>query len=178
MIKAFSATARAATVADLQACLPALERYALALLRERQDARDLVHDCIVQALSQLHRHKGGEDVRPWLFSIMHNLFISGVRKKRVRDRYKVENTQEAEASVTPNQEDQLRRRDIKNALEQLPEDQRLVLLLVSVGDLSYAATAKILCIPVGTVMSRLSRGREGLRKVLDADGRPKLWRVK
>ena len=178
MIKLFPNAKRAATMADLQACLPSLERYAIALLRDHQDARDLVHDCIVQALSQLHRHNGGEDVRPWLFSIMHNLFISDTRKQRVRNRYKIDNLAMPEPSVSASQEDRLHRRDLKNALSQLPEDQRLVLLLVSIGDLSYAATAKILHIPAGTVMSRLSRGREILRKALGSESRPRVWRVK
>jgi RNA polymerase sigma-70 factor (ECF subfamily) len=165
-------------MADVQACLPSLERYAIALLRDHQDARDLVHDCVVQALSQLHRHNGGEDVRPWLFSIMHNLFISETRKRHVRNKYKIDTIDTSEPSAPGSQEDRLHRRDLKNALNQLPEDQRLVLLLVSVGDLSYAAAAKILRIPAGTVMSRLSRGRENLRKAMGNEDRPRLWRVK
>ena len=147
----------------IEACIPALRRYAYALLRSRQDADDLVQDTLLRAIDNLHRLRAEGGVRPWLFTIMHNLFVSQFRKAKARP-FHEPFTPEIEASTAfaGSQEDGLHQRDLVAALYTLPAEQRTVLLLVSVEDLSYSETARVLDIPIGTVMSRLARGRERL----------------
>ena len=167
----------AGPISDIEACIPALRRYSYALLRSRNDADDLVHDTLLRALDNLHTRHDDSDVRPWLFTIMHNLFISQMRKAKVRGRH-LPTVDDIASATGPAQEDSLRWRDMLRALDSLPEDQRSVVLLVSVEDLSYAETARVLGVPIGTVMSRLSRARERLRVATDEGVRPHLRRVK
>ncbi len=164
----------------IEACIPALRRYASALLRNREDADDLVHDCLVRALDKLHTRRDDADTRAWLFAIMHNLFISQLRRAKVRPAGEpLDETHEAAVSVRADQESGLYWRDLVRGLNRLPVEQRTVILLISVEDLSYAEAAAVLNIPIGTVMSRLARGRERLRVMLDEDAvRPALRRVK
>lgn len=165
----------------IEACIPALRRYAAALLRNREDADDLVHDCLVRALDKLHTRRDEADVRAWLFAIMHNLFISQLRRAKTRPSGEpLDEAHEAAVSLRPDQESGLHWRDLVRALDRLPVEQRTVILLVSVEDLSYAETAQVLGIPVGTVMSRLARGRERLRQITEEGetARPPLRRVK
>lgn len=118
-------------------------------------------------------------MRPWLFSIIHNLFVSRVRQRRRRgETVPIDLIDEGQMSTAAVQEDGLRRHDVVRGLAKLPEDQRLVIMLVSVDDLSYAEVGQVLGIPIGTVMSRLSRGRERLRQTMDGEERPTLRRVK
>jgi RNA polymerase sigma-70 factor, ECF subfamily len=165
---------------QIEACIPALRRYAAALLRNREDADDLVHDCLVRALDKLDTRRDNAEVRPWLFAIMHNLFISQLRRTRSRPSSEsLDETHEAAMSVRADQDSGLNWRDLLRGLNQLPVEQRTVILLVSVEDLSYAEAASVLDIPVGTVMSRLARGRERLRQITeDGEVRPALRRVK
>ncbi len=166
-------------LARIQDCIPALRRYAGFLLRNRDDADDLVHDCLLRALDKLHTRRAEADVRPWLFTIMHNLFISQHRRRRSRpDTEALDDSAESSLALKPCQEDRLAWRDLQRGLAQLPEDQRNVVLLVSVEDLSYAETAAVLGVPIGTVMSRLARGREKLRSFIEAGAPPALRRVK
>ena len=160
----------------MEACIPALRRYASALLRSRQDADDLVHDCLVRAIERLHTRREDVDIRVWLFAIMHNLFVSQLRKATVRRRAAQSNEGE-DVGQKPDQEDRLHWRDLIQGLNSLPEEQRAVLLLVSVENLSYAEVARVVGIPIGTVMSRLARGRERLRQLTGHEARPVLRRV-
>lgn len=165
----------------IEACIPALRRYAAALLRNREDADDLVHDCLVRALDKLHTRRDDADVRAWLFAIMHNLFISQLRRAKARPATDpLDDTHEAAVTLRPDQENNLHWRDLIRGLNRLPVEQRTVVLLVSVEDLSYAEAASVLGVPIGTVMSRLARGRERLRQYTDnADEvRPALRRIK
>ena len=164
----------------IEACIPALRRYAGALLRNREDADDLVHDCLVRALDKLHTRREEADVRAWLFAIMHNLFISQLRRAKTRPGGEsLDESHEASMSMAPDQETSLHVRDVIDGLSRLPVEQRTVILLVTVEDLSYAETAQVLGVPIGTVMSRLARGRERLRQLLEEDEvRSSLRRVK
>ncbi len=163
----------------VEACIPALRRYAATLLRDRQEVDDLVHDCLVRALDQIHTRRADADMRPWLFAIMHNLFIDRVRRRKLRGTaLPVEDLDDAAPALRPEQESHVYATDIISAVRRLPEEQRSVLLLVSVEELSYAQTAQALGIPIGTVMSRLARARERLRKIMDGEARPVLGRVK
>lgn len=166
-------------LARIEACVPALRRYAWTLTRDRDDADDLVHDCLVRALDKLHTRRDDADVRAWLFTILHNLFVSQHRRRRTRSgTVPLTEDHENAATIPATQEDRLAWRDLLRGLDRLPEEQRSVLLLVSVEDLSYAETAQVLGIPIGTVMSRLARGRDRLREYTGAEPRASLRRVK
>jgi RNA polymerase sigma-70 factor, ECF subfamily len=161
----------------MEACVPALRRYARVLLRsgQDQDSDDLVHDSLAQALDRLHTHRQELPMRPWLFAIMHNLFVSGMRRQQLRgEPVSLDSVDEGYLTVGATQEHSLRWHDLLRGLESLPEEQRLVVMLVSVEDLSYAEAGQVLGIPVGTVMSRLSRGRERLRLAMEGGERPEL----
>ena len=109
----------------IEACIPALRRYAAALLRNREDADDLVHDCLVRALDKLHTRRDDADVRAWLFAIMHNLFISQLRRAKARPAGEpLDETHEAAMSMRPDQESSLQWRDLIRGLNALPVEQR------------------------------------------------------
>jgi RNA polymerase sigma factor (sigma-70 family) len=162
------------TIGTMEACIPALRRYAGSLLRDRQEVDDLVHDCLVRALDRLHTRRSDSEMRPWLFAIMHNLYVSQIRQKRMRGNPQpLDAVAESAFGVRPRQEQQVETREIMAEIQRLPDDLRNVLLLVTVEDLSYAEVAEILAIPIGTVMSRLSRARERLRRASnESDVRP------
>ena len=164
-------------LSEIEACIPALRRYARALLGSRQDADDLVHECLVRALDKLHTRRDGGDMRAWLFAIMHNVFISRRRQSRWRAA-KPQAAPTADISIEGGQETAVLFRDVVGEFYKLPEEQRQVMLLVSVEDLSYAEAARALGVPLGTVMSRLSRGRQRLRQVSQGEPRQTLRRVK
>ena len=158
--------------------MPALRRYARSLVRDRQEVDDLVHDCLVRALDQLHTRREEGDLRAWLFTIMHNLFVSRARRNKARARtVSLEEVNQDDLAVGSTQDGHMQARDLVRALDDLSEEQRSVLLLVTVEDLSYAQVAQVLGIPIGTVMSRLSRARERLRQLMEGE-RPALRRIK
>jgi RNA polymerase sigma-70 factor (ECF subfamily) len=164
---------------EIEASIPALRRYAWSLLRNGHDADDLVQDCLVRALDRGATEPPISAVRPWLFTIMHNLFISRWRTMRRRGAVVSSDAAEAaEVAVDPNQDRALVMRDLLAGLDRLTDDQRQVLLLVTVEGLEYRDVAAILAIPVGTVMSRLSRARDNLHTHMDGYKRPSLRRVK
>jgi RNA polymerase sigma factor (sigma-70 family) len=160
----------------LEPQIPALRRYAFALTRDHAAADDLVQDCLEQAVSRWYLRAPDSEIRPWLFTILHNLFISAQRTQR---RQPLHDTLEesAEAATPADQDAGLMGRDIRTQFGRLSEDHQSVLLLVGVEGLAYATVARVLGVPVGTVMSRLSRAREQFRRYLDGE-RPALRRVK
>ena len=148
--------------------IPALRRYAYALLRDEGDADDLVQDCLELAVGRWGQRRAEGDVRTWLFSILHNLAVSRFRRIRRRGAsIALDDAPPSALAAAPAQDDVVRHGELLRALARLSEDQRSVLLLVSVEDLTYAEAAGVLGVPVGTVMSRLSRARETLRKLMD-----------
>jgi RNA polymerase sigma-70 factor (ECF subfamily) len=159
--------------------IPALRRYAWALLRDQEAADDLVQDCLERAVGRWRLRRRDGDLKAWLFAIQHNLFIDGLRRKR-RDlmRIHVEDLSGIPEPGGVEQESRAAMRDILACLDALPAEQRAVILLIGVEDLSYEEAARVLEIPIGTVMSRLSRGREKLRRQLEAGAQPVLRRVK
>ena len=146
--------------------LPRLRRYARAMLGDRAAADDLVQDTLERAWSRIAQWRPGSDLRAWLFGIMHNLRIDQLRRNGLPTA-SLDEEEVAEVSVRPTQSDLLEVMDLESALRQLPDEQREVLLLVALEEMRYADIAALLGIPVGTVMSRLSRGRERLRVVMD-----------
>jgi RNA polymerase sigma factor (sigma-70 family) len=154
--------------ADLVACIPRLRRYARALVGNRTDADDLVQDTMERGWRNLTSWQRGGDMRAWLFSIMHNLYVDQIRKGHVRTEEL--NLGTPEPSVNGMHGDRLDVRDIELALGLLSMEQRQVVLLVALEEMTYEEIAAALRIPKGTVMSRLSRGRERLRAL--TEGRP------
>lgn len=154
---------------ELMEHIPRLRRYARALLNNRDLADDLVQDTIERALSRMKRFEAGTDLRAWLFTIMHNVFVNQVSKASARAVHVSvddEGVSEGDFAVPAKQLDSLDMRDLDFALQRLPEEQREVVLLVGLEEMSYADVAIALDIPIGTVMSRLSRGRERLRALM------------
>jgi RNA polymerase sigma factor (sigma-70 family) len=151
--------------ADLIAFVPRLRRYARALSGNRDDADDLVQDTLERAWSRASLWRSVADMRAWLFGIMHNLHVDTLRRGRLAMVAIDEDT--PESAVAPTQGDRLAVLDLQAALARLAPEQREVMLLVALEDMAYADVARTLGIPVGTVMSRLSRGRERLRGLLD-----------
>jgi RNA polymerase sigma-70 factor (ECF subfamily) len=152
----------------IQAEIPRLRRYARALTRDVNAADDLVQDCLARGLDKLHLWTEGTDLRAWLFTILHNQYVNQVRRA-VREGASVR-LSEAEPMLTrgPDQGRRLELRDLERALAQLPEEQRTVILLVGLEGMRYEEVAEIIGVPVGTVRSRLSRGREALRRLIGA----------
>jgi len=152
------------------AYIPNLRRYARALVGDAEAADDLVQDTLERAVRKFALWRPG-NLRAWLFSIMHNVFINQLKARKVRfDEELDENLPAHMPTVTG--EDVA---DLERALMQLSPGQREVVLLVALEDLTYNDVSKMLGIPVGTVMSRLSRGRERLRVLLDGEpARPPL----
>lgn len=146
------------------ALIPRLRRYARALVRDPGAADDLVQDTLERALGKFHLWKPGTDLRAWLFTIMHNVHVNQVRRRR---EFAVLDDEAPELSVRGSQNGALALRDLQSALERLPNDQREVLLLVVLEDMSYQEVAASLAVPIGTVMSRLSRARAKLRVAID-----------
>lgn len=162
----------------LEPHIPALRRYAWALLRDPEAADDLVQDCLERAVSRWTLRRRDSDLRAWLFAIEHNLFVDGLRRRR-REGLKVDLDEGLDVPAGGHDgEGQLAIRDILACLDALSDEQRSVILLVGVEDLTYAEAARVLGVPIGTVMSRLSRGRERLRRLLDHAPAPGLRRVK
>jgi RNA polymerase sigma factor (sigma-70 family) len=153
---------------QLVAQLPALRRYARVLTGDTWAADDLVHDTLERACTKWRLWLPGSDLRAWLFTLMHNLAVDNLRyQMRVASAGTAVDMDTAQAEMqAPTTQADLSI-DLQRCLLRLPVDQRAVLLLVSLEELSYAEVAKITCVPVGTVMSRLSRARQRLRELLD-----------
>lgn len=144
--------------------IPRLRRYARALTGHGDSADDLVQDTLERALDKWHFWQSARDLRPWLFSIMHNLHVDHYRREQFIDY--CNNDDLPELPQRAEQADRLELDDLDHALSLLPLEQREVLLLVVLEELSYADVAKALALPAGTVMSRLSRARARLKAIL------------
>ena len=156
--------------------IPHLRRYALALLRDRDAADDLVQDCLERALSRWRLFRGGGSPRAWLFTIMHNLHVNAVKRRAV-GAAAVDGTGNG-VNVAPTQDQRLEVLSVARALERLPPEQREIVLMIGLKQLSYAEAAAAVGVPIGTVMSRLHRGRERLRSLMADASEPRLTRVK
>ena len=139
--------------------IPRLRRYARALVGDRATADDLVQDTLERAWTKLHLYRRGTDLRAWLFTVMHNVHVNRVRAARPTDMLEDEMP---ELAQRPAQGDALLVRDLDRAIARLPAEQAAVLLLVTLEEMSYEEVARSLGIPIGTVMSRLSRARRML----------------
>ena len=167
---------------DLESCVPGLRRYARALLRHPDDADDLVQDCLERAIARRHLWYGGPSLRPWLFRIMRNLHANGIRARRARPASEALNAAEHVPAESEAQSAWVALREMEEALARLSGEQREVVLMVALTGMSYQDCAAALGVPIGTVMSRLARGRERLRQMLEGEtparAEPLLRRVK
>jgi RNA polymerase sigma-70 factor, ECF subfamily len=151
--------------------IPRLRRYARALAGDRAAADDLVQDTLERAWSKLHLFRPGTDLRAWLFTVMHNVYVNQLRAVRPGTPL---DDEMPELARPARESEGLELRDLDLAIRRLPPEQREVLLLVALEDMSYGEAARTLDIPIGTVMSRLARAREKLRVGLGIGGKLKV----
>jgi len=162
---------------DVKAELGPLMRFARALTRDAADAEDLVQEALLRACDKRHLFDARSALRPWLFSILHNVFVSSKRQRLARVRRERAALDLSPQSAAPDQEEAADLQRLRDCFAALPLDQRSVLHLVAVEGLSYREAADALQIPVGTVMSRLARARALLRSLVqrtESPGRPHL----
>jgi len=160
--------------------IPRLRRYARALTRDGQAADDLVQDCLERAWRKGHHWEAGTDLCAWLFTVMHNLYVNGLRRRRP-DTHPIGHAEFADPR-SQSQEAGLQVRDLEQALGLLPPEQQEVLLLVCLEEMTYEQVASVTGVPIGTVMSRLHRARERMRRFMSGEesppGQPVVRRVK
>jgi len=164
---------------QLQAELPHLRRFARALAGDPALADDLAQDCIERALLKSTLYDPTRPIRPWLYAMLRNLYINGLRRDaRSLVVKSVDHLNEGEDATPAEQDYRISVVEISAALDRLPAQQREVLVLVSLEELSYREAAEITGIPIGTVMSRLSRARAQLKDILEERGQTFLRQVK
>jgi len=164
--------------------LPGLRRYARALTGDAWAADDLVQDTLERACAKWQLWLAGSDLRAWLFTLMHNLYLN--QRRVVQPTTGATPIDDIQSELPAIEGDKDAALDLVRCLQKLPDDQRAVLLLVALEDMSYGEAAKVLGIPIGTVMSRLSRARSRLRELMDGaqtasrpiPGQPQLRRMK
>jgi len=158
--------------------IPELRRYARSLLRNRDAADDLVQDCLERALSHLDNWRTGESPRKWLLTIMHHIFLDQLRREKRRGEKAMLTLDEREAlAVHAGPPDDGASREILDALQAISPERRAAILIVSVEGFSYAEAASILGVPAGTLMSRIARGREELRGLIETGARRRSIRM-
>lgn len=147
--------------------IPRLRRYAHALAGNADSADDLVQSCLERALARLDSWREGTSMQAWLITILRNLYINQLRRAgRKPMEIPIDFKPGGMESSPPGQDEHMAVSNITEALDRIPEEQREVLLLIGLQEFGYKDTAEILEIPIGTVMSRLARGRENLRRVM------------
>lgn len=152
-------------ITELEQCIPSLRRYAFSLFYQQDEADDLVQDCLERALKKQALWRPGSSLRAWLFTMQHNLYVNQL-KKLGRQPLMQSETEDLTHNLEPHKSEVLMR-DLDYCLRQLPDDQHQVLLLVTVEGFTYKEVAKIMDVPLGTVMSRLSRARKTLQELMN-----------
>jgi RNA polymerase sigma-70 factor (ECF subfamily) len=148
---------------DIAAELHAARRYALLLTRNADQAEDLVQEALARAIAGARTWRPGADLRRWLLAIVHNVHASRQRRLRLELAAAREASDTLSVATPEPQGDRVHLTETIAALMALPAEQREPLVLVAFEGLSYRDAAEILGLPVGTLMSRLARGREALR---------------
>lgn len=156
---------------DVIGQLAALRRYALSLVRNADDAEDLVNDALVKAYEHQQSFRSSGNIRQWLFSILHNAHVDGLRRKKSAARRDAAAADLLDPVIDAGQEHAVRLMQLRSAFMDLPEEQRQALHLVAIEEMSYQEAAEVLGVPVGTLMSRLSRARARLREFEVTDAR-------
>ncbi len=156
---------------EVEKAMPPMLKYAYALCRDPDLACDLVQDSMVKALSAANLPQHGQSYKPWLFSILRNVFFDYLRrKKRLSELKEYVSHEELAAQLMPLLEESLINRiTVRTGLGRLAGAQREILVLIDIAGFSYGEAAALLQIPPGTVMSRLSRARQSLRQEIASD---------
>jgi len=155
------------SLTQIEILLPELRAYAIAICASRNGAEDLVHDAIERGLRADTRPTRLDELRPWMFRVIRNLHYDELRKRRVRREYlAAERRLSDETGVSDTARDVL----IRLAFENLPSETREVLCLVDIMGLKYVEAAKVMDVPIGTVMSRVSRARKALLEIVEGPG--------
>lgn len=160
---------------ELHEHVGSLRRYALVLTRDPGAADDLVQETLVKAIAKADTFQPGSDLRPWLFRILHNTHISDLRRAKTRAEAAADLP---EPIARECQHTTLELKQVLDALDHLPEAQRMPIILIALRDMSYVEAARSLDVPLGTFMSRLGRGREALRNMMQGVGNGKLALLK
>ena len=168
---------KADPVGEITQHIAALRRYARSLVRNPMEADDLVQECLTRALARLRVWREVRDLRAYLFTILNNVHRDQISLRKRMDNVVPIDEALKTLAVRPNQIARIEANELAAALERIPEEQRRVVLLVGIGGMKYHEIATMLGIPIGTVMSRLSRGRESLRQILAGEDLPKLKRA-
>ncbi len=137
-----------------------------------------MQEALTRAVARADSFQAGTNLRAWLFTILHNVHVNQVRSKAVRPAEVDVDDVESKLVTPARQEETVALREMMRAVDELPEEQRRVLLLVALEGLKYDEVADMLGVPIGTVMSRLSRAREAIRAKLANEGGVTLRRVK
>jgi RNA polymerase sigma-70 factor (ECF subfamily) len=145
--------------------LATLRRYARSLTRDEGEAEDLVHNALVRAYERRRTFRPDRNLKAWLLSVLHNVFIDSVRKQRAESVWLARAAELAHNEAPPAQDHAVRLTQVRQAFMILPDEQRVALHLVALEGLSYQEAAATLGIPLGTLMSRLGRARAALRSV-------------
>lgn len=162
---------------EIEGHIPALRRYARALTGNVDRADDLVQDCLERAIRKSRLWKPTGALKAWLFRILLNIYRNDLRRNAYAPTQPID-TLLAEPSMPAPQTDRLALSEMSRAIEQLPSDQREALLLVVLEGMSYSEAAKVLNVPAGTLMSRLSRARANLKELTSENAPMRLRTVK
>lgn len=154
--------------------LAPMRRYALALARDEAFADDIVQDALLLAIEREETFRKSGVLRSWLLAIVHNVFISRMRRQAAEANRNARFAETLVERVEPGQEEAAYLNQIAHAFAALPDHQRQVMHLVAIEDLSYQEASKVLQIPIGTIMSRLSRARDAMRGVAEKPERGRL----
>jgi len=157
--------------------IPRLRRYALALTDDPETADDLVQDCLERAMRKRHQWSRQGSIRGWLLRILQRRFYDSRARSRPRD-LPVEELSDTLADTASGPEGQMAVADIRAAMQRLPDEQRAAIALTALEGLAYDEAAEVLNLPIGTLRSRLARGRETLRRLYSGDATATLRRVK
>lgn len=163
---------------EITSHVAALRRYALVLVGDSAEADDLVQECLSRVLAHMRGWRPVRDLRAYLFTTLHNVFVDASRRQKARRGDVPLDAAIATLSLPATQLKRLEFRDLMTALGKLPTQQREVVLLIGLEGMSYIEAARVLGVPIGTVMSRLSRGREALRELMSHGSVSKLRVVK
>jgi RNA polymerase sigma-70 factor, ECF subfamily len=156
-------------VRDIEQLIPALRRYARFLVRDVHGADDLVQDCLERAVRHLDQFQEGTDLRAWSLTIMRNCFLDGKRRHSRRTEVALDDLPYEAARAPACQESSILLQELGDAFLSLPDPQKLAMICVIFEGLPYHEAAEVLGVSVGTVKSRVSRGREALRRATAAE---------
>ena len=161
---------------EMTRTIPQLRRYARALVKSVDSADDLVQDCLERACSRKQLWDESKPIRPWLFTILHNVYANNAR--RFHHSPALVSIDHIEESAMPSNGVDMSLKDLRKGLDMLSDEHRQILLLVGLEQLSYKEAAEILGIPLGTVMSRIARARKNLHQFMNEPSSTNIRRVK